>query len=378
MKLLFGIFSGVVLFTSFAHSAASMYPMGHQEALLGNAGVALPASPGNSIFNPAGLAFYETKGLNLTVSGNALEQQRFEMSGLESEDATFNIRPLLANSIVPVGRGYGSFYLAYPMSLNIQQVQSAQYSGYGLQMRYSLDYDVIQMGLAYAGLLRKDFGWGLAVSASYASMVANSYYSVTNISGAVTNYQNSKTKYLQPSLRPGVLWEVNSWYNVGLTAELRLPLLMDENFVFKSATDSSTPSTVNTEKIIYKSETAASYSLTLGQKIQVSSNDVLLDVNFNDSYDYKGEGGKTESSPEVWIYSIGWTPSGKTKWKPALGFAFGNTGTSENQVYTAGVIVNERSNELVLGAYYQKNNPKVANTTPNSTIGLMFSSNVIY
>ncbi|WP_413583413.1 hypothetical protein [Bdellovibrio sp. HCB288] len=111
---------------------------------------------------------------------------------------------------------------------------------------------------------------------------------------------------------------------------------------------------------------------------QVLNSDVLLNVNYTGSYEHKGEGGVSDTSPEVWIYNLGWKPSGKERWKPALGFSYGSTTTAENYVYTGGVIINERSNELVLGAYFQRNQPKMANSTPNSTVGLMFSSNVIY
>jgi hypothetical protein len=66
------------------------------------------------------------------------------------------------------------------------------------------------------------------------------------------------------------------------------------------------------------------------------------------------------------------------KWQPVAGLAYSKLANSEAQLYSAGLIIKQRANEIVIGSYYYKVLPSANNQSAFDVIGLMFSSQVFY
>ncbi|WP_413559812.1 hypothetical protein [Bdellovibrio sp. HCB209] len=359
-------------------SSANLFPIGHEEALMANVGTALPASPGNPLFNPAGMAFFTTNRLNITVSGNALEQHHFQLTGLDEDSQQSSIRPLLANSIFPVGTGYLSIYVTNPVAIKMLQSRMDTVSGYNVHMRFSFDADVIQGGLAYANLINKNMGWGISLGADYSTQEQNIYTYIGTSSAVTTEYRHERKKYLQPTITPGFLWEISDSYKLGLSGTLKLPTVFAEGLFYGAETDSSTPTTVDESFVIYNPRISPSYKLSIGQLLKIYNQEFLLDVSYGSRIDSKDKAGASSSTSEYKDYGIAWRGSAFNKVKPLAGFAYTDQSTSESYLFTGGITIQDRANVFALGAYYQKNQPKVSNSSPYDGIGLMASSNVIY
>ncbi|WP_413576916.1 hypothetical protein ACLVWU_02310 [Bdellovibrio sp. HCB290] len=353
------------------------FPIGHEEALMANVGVALPASSGNSLFNPAGLSFMTTDGLSVTVSGNALEQMRFELDGLDADDEQSNIRPTIANMIMPINKGYASVYVSNPIAVKILQSQMGS-AGTIDHTRLSISSSVINAGAAYAHPINEKLGWGISAGGSYTLQEVNAYRYVNDSVTATTEYDHERLKNLQPIITPGILWEVTDGYYLGGTVSLLLPNIFAEGLSYKTQTNSNAPLNVTETLVIYNPSTTPSLKLSVGQLLRAFNQEFLLDINYSSFYEEKDAQGITRTTNELKDFGVGWRGSSFKNMKPLAGVSYSDQGHSDAYLYTAGVTVQHRQNLSAVGIYYQKNKPKREDTSPYDGIGLVFSSNVIY
>ncbi|WP_413583414.1 hypothetical protein [Bdellovibrio sp. HCB288] len=353
------------------------FPIGHEEALMANVGVALPASSGNSLFNPAGLAFLTTDGLSVTVSGNALEQMRFELDGLNADDEQSSIRPTIANMIMPIKKGYGSVYVSNPIAVKILQSQMGS-TGTIDHTRLSISSSVINAGAAYAHPINETLGWGISVSGNYTLQEVNAYRYVNDSVTATTEYDHERLKNLQPIITPGILWEVTDEYNIGGAISFLLPNIFAEGLSYETSTNSNTPMNVTETLVIYNPSTTPSLKLSVGQLLKAFNQEFLLDINYSSFYEEKDAQGITRTTNELKDFGIGWRGSSFKNLKPLAGVSYSDQGHSDAYLYTAGITVQHRQNLSAVGVYYQKNKPKREDTSPYDGIGIVFSSNVIY
>ncbi|WP_413586292.1 hypothetical protein [Bdellovibrio sp. HCB274] len=359
-------------------AAAMPFPIGHEEALMANVGVALPASSGNSLFNPAGLSFMKTDGLSVTVSGNALEQMRFELDGMAADDEQSNIRPTIANIIVPLNKGYGSLYVSNPIAVKILQSQMGSPGGTIDHRRLSINSSVINAGAAYAHPINEKLGWGISAGGSYTLQEVNAYKYVNDTATATTEYDHERLKNLQPIITPGILWEATDFYTIGGTISLLLPNIFAEGLSYITTTDSNTPLDVTETLVVYNPGTTPSYKLSVGQMLKVYEQEFLLDITYSSSYEEKDSLGATRTTNELRDAGFGWRGNNYKNLRPLAGVSYSDQGHSDAYLYTAGLTIQNRQNLSAVGVYYQKNKPKRDDASPYDGIGLVFSSNVIY
>ena len=100
-KLLFIIALITALFQTIAkadNENPMLLPVGEQEALMGNTGIALGGSPANAIYNPAGISQLTTK--RLTVSGSTYGLIKASMETTGNDDLTFTTFNAVPNMVV--------------------------------------------------------------------------------------------------------------------------------------------------------------------------------------------------------------------------------------------------------------------------------------
>ncbi len=354
-------------------------PVGHQESFMANTGAALEDSPGNVIYNPAGLGFRTSKDLNLTVSGNALGQQRFQLNGLEDETSDLKMRPLLAAGVYSMGDGFASVYIANPVSIKIIQGQNVTVGAVNSRVALDIQFDVITGGVAYGALINKDFSWGIGAGLYYTTQEIHNYYSIVQSGvSAQTSYSESRAKSTKLILTPGIMLRAADFWTLGFSGQILPWNINSTASQLQSQTNSANPTQVTQSSLTYDPSPSFSYGLTLGQQLTLGNNHLYLDVNYSGKSTQKGSDGEEQKSPESWSYNFGWKNSTSEKWQPLAGFSYSDLNTSESYLATAGLSMMQRRNELVLGAYFQKNNPKVSSSSPSDSIGVMFSSNVAY
>ncbi len=355
------------------------YPTGHTEAMMAGAGIALPASPGNSLFNPAGLGFLNTNKLSVTVSGNALEQQRVEFSGLNTSGSSTNLRPTLANTIFPVGNNYASFFVAAPIISKIVQPSNFSLGGtYDVNSHLSMNVNALVGGISYSGLFNPDLAWGIVLGGLYINQEVNSYYVIKNSTSLTTQFTQSYTKYTQAAIFPGLLWKATDWYNLGITVSVATPSMLGSSEYYNSQTTSSTPTTPIETTRSYDPSVTSYYDVGLGQLFKIQNHSILLDVNYESPQEQKNQDNETIKGNDKWNYAIGWRGPKNQRWMPLAGFSYSNNQNTETLLYTLGCSISQRENEVVLGAYFQKDNAQEKGASAQETIGLVFSSQVFY
>lgn len=353
------------------------FPVGHTEALMANTGAALSASPGNAIYNPAGLGFLDDNNVSITLSGNALEQQSFEIPNM-GNSSTVIIRPTLASTTSPLAKGHASIFIANPVAFNVSQSHSLPLTGYNLALRLALKSNILMGGFAYGRPWDDTLAWGFTLGGIYTTQETYTYSQVTGPTSLATQYSQTFQKEIQPLAIAAALWKPTDFYNLGINISFQSSPLLSEGAYYSSSTNSSTPTTPQEESRSYTPSRTSSVGAVLGQKFKISAQELYVDVSYSGGSNAKDYNGDNKKTDENFVYSLGWKMPTANKWQPVAGLAYSKLANSEAQLYSAGLIIKQRANEIVIGSYYYKVLPSANNQSAIDVIGLMFSSQVFY
>lgn len=373
---LFAIFCSILFYSQLSFSEMT-FPVGHIEALMANTGAAISGSPGNAIYNPAGLGFLDDNNVSITLSGNALEQQSFEIPNM-GNSSTVIIRPTLASTTSPLAKGHASIFIANPVAFNVSQSHSLPLTGYNLALRLALKSNILMGGFAYGRPWDDTLAWGFSLGGIYTTQETYTYTQVTGPSSLATQYSQTFQKEIQPLAVAAALWKPADIYNLGINISFQSSPLVSEGAYYSSSTNSSTPTTPQEESRSYAPSRTSSVGAVLGQKFKISAQELYLDVSYSGGSNAKDYNGDNKKTDENYVYSLGWKMPTANKWQPVAGLAYSKLANSEAQLYSAGLIIKQRANEIVLGSYYYKVLPSANNQSAIDVIGLMFSSQVFY
>ncbi|QLY25930.1 hypothetical protein [Bdellovibrio sp. KM01] len=373
---LFAIFCSILFYSQLSFSEMT-FPVGHTEALMANTGAALSASPGNAIYNPAGLGFLDDNNVSITLSGNALEQQSFEIPNM-GNSSTVIIRPTLASTTSPLAKGHASIFIANPVAFNVSQSHSLPLTGYNLALRLALKSNILMGGFAYGRPWDDTLAWGFTLGGIYTTQETYTYSQVTGPTSLATQYSQTFQKEIQPLAIAAALWKPTDFYNLGINISFQSSPLLSEGAYYSSSTNSSTPTTPQEESRSYTPSRTSSVGAVLGQKFKISAQELYVDVSYSGGSNAKDYNGDNKKTDENFVYSLGWKMPTANKWQPVAGLAYSKLANSEAQLYSAGLIIKQRANEIVIGSYYYKVLPSANNQSAIDVIGLMFSSQVFY
>ncbi|QDK44090.1 hypothetical protein DOM22_02405 [Bdellovibrio sp. ZAP7] len=373
---LFAIFCSTLFYSQLSFSEMT-FPVGHIEALMANTGAALSASPGNAIYNPAGLGFLDDNNVSVTLSGNALEQQSFEIPNM-GNSSTVIIRPTLASTTSPLAKGHAAIFIANPVAFNVSQSHTSPLTGYNLALRLALKSNILMGGFAYGRPWDDTLAWGFTLGGIYTTQETYTYTQVTGPTSLATQYSQTFQKEIQPLAIAAALWKPTDIYNLGINISLQSSPILSEGAYYSSSTNSSTPTTPQEESRSYRPSRTSSVGAVLGQKFKILAQELYFDVSYSGGSDAKDYNGDNKKSDENFVYSLGWKMPTANKWQPVAGLAYSKLANSEAQLYSAGLIIKQRANEIVLGSYYYKVLPNANNQSAIDVIGLMFSSQVFY
>lgn len=377
MKSVFLILS--LLFAEDAFAVISPFPVGHLESFMANTGAALENSPGNVIYNPAGLGFRESKDLNISVSGNALGQQHFKLDGLEQESNDLKLRPLLTAGIYPVADGMGAVFVANPISFKIFQGTQSDNGTAQTKANVTVDTDNIAAGLSYGRALNSQISWGVSAGLTFSSTEAYAYSSyVQSGVSAETQYQETHTKNSVVFVMPGVMWKVTSDWTVGASMNFTPLTLNDEASRVNSETNSATPNQISQTSVKYKTRAKEDPDVLAGTQVRVGLHRLFADVAYNGVESSQNEDGVNTTSAAFWSYSVGWKYERRGQFQPLAGLGYADRVVSTDYIATAGCSILNRTNELILGAYYTKSDSRSSTDSSYDSIGVMFSSSLNY
>ncbi|QDK39222.1 hypothetical protein [Bdellovibrio sp. NC01] len=369
----------LLLISSQAMAFIYPFPTGNEEALMANTGIAFEDSPGNVLYNPAGLAYYNSHKLKLSVSGNAIEQQRFKLDEM-SDSSDPNIRPMLVTGIYPSERGTFALFVGNPLSYNVIQGSNSVISGFDVKTSVTAQTNVILAGISYAIFLNENLSAGISTGVTNQTSSVHSIGSAS--SGGVVKslaVSQSHTKEMHYFLNPGVLWKVNDNYKIGFTI-FSLPFKISSSGDYYASTMNANDPTLNKQVTSsYDPDGRDAFSFGLGQQFNVNDQKFFFDINYSMSADQKDSDGTTTQLPEQTSYGVGWKGFNSTSWHPLAGFAYLDNRTSETYSGTGGITRVDGNSELSLGLYYNKGLTKGnSQNSPFDAYGIIFSSNVGY
>ncbi|WP_374029314.1 hypothetical protein [Bdellovibrio bacteriovorus] len=356
-------------------------PAGHREAFMANTGAAMVASPGNVLFNPAGLGFRDTDKLSLSVSGNAISSQKFDIPYQKIVPQEMTIRPTLAASIYPTTFGTGAFFVANPLAFQIIASSSQSLSGgYFLNSTQKVRQDAIVIGGSFGSSLGERFAWGVSGGVQTGTDESTHYFTLTQGGAyASTQFAQRDEKKTAIIVIPGIMAKVTEAWTVGLSMKL-LPFFIESTATeFSSKLESTSPTTIQETVTTYDPQAEASMAVRLGQNFSlIGGNRVNLDVVYNSQSKTRNADGTIDTSAEDWFYAFGWRNTSPEGWEPLFGYARGESEPATSDLITAGVSITKRRNEIIVGAFHMGTTPKSENGSKFSSYGIMFSSNVAF
>ncbi|MFV3408078.1 hypothetical protein ACNH6C_05705 [Bdellovibrio bacteriovorus] len=380
------MFLKIVLFTwvaSVASSAFAIYfplPAGHREAFMGNAGGAMESSPGNALYNPAGLGFRSTNKLSLSVSGTALTSHQMKNSSSDLSPSDYSVRPLLASGIYPTEWGTGAVFVASPMMLSLDGLLNTQGASYNSSTLTSLDSQLLKVGAAFGAAINDSILWGISSGLQLGDSRTHSYNKVStggNLYATIFTETENKNKGL--FILPGIQIKPVANWTLGLSAQF-IPVMLESKAVDYTAVHYvATPNTVNEETVSYEPVKQSPYYLRLANGFNLlAGNDVFVDVTYTSESSLRDAEGVVENEESFVVYSVGWRNKSFESWQPMAGYSHTSINNSTNHLTSAGVAIVRGRSELILGGYYMASVPNEDNVFEYSSYGFMFSSNVAY
>ncbi|UXR64141.1 hypothetical protein EZJ49_13830 [Bdellovibrio bacteriovorus] len=379
MRLLFAVL--VTVFSSVSHAIYFPLPAGHREAFMGNVGGAMEASPGNALYNPAGLGFRSTNKLSLSVSGTALTSHEMKSEKSDLSPSDYSVRPLMAAGIYPTSMGTVAVFVASPMMLSLGGFVDTQDGVYSTSSLSSMDSQLLKVGAAFGSSHGDSFSWGISSGVQLGNSKTHTYSKVRtggNLYASVFAETESKMKGV--FVLPGVQVKPMANWTVGFSAQF-IPVMLESKSVEYTAVHyAATPNTVNEETDSFTPVNESPYYLRFANGFNLmAGNDVFVDVTYSSESSMNDSDGKVETDEAFFMYSIGWRNKSFESWQPMAGYNYSALESATNHLSSAGVAFVRGRSELILGGYYMASVPKEANSRfEYSSYGFMFSSNVAY
>ncbi|WP_374000773.1 hypothetical protein [Bdellovibrio bacteriovorus] len=379
MRLLSAVL--VTVLSSVSHAIYFPLPAGHREAFMGNAGGAMEASPGNALYNPAGLGFRSTNKLSLSVSGTALTNHEMRSGSNDLSPGDYSVRPLMASGIYPTSWGTAAVFVASPMMLSLSGAVNTQVGVYENAALTSLDSQVLKVGAAFGSSRSESFAWGISSGLQVGNSRSHSYNKLrTGGNLYATMFTETENKLKGIFVLPGLQVKPTANWTLGASAQF-MPVMLESKAVDYSAIHYvATPTTVNEETVSYQPVGDSPYYLRIANGFNlIAGNDLFVDVTYTSESSMKDADGKVEKEDGFFIYSVGWRNKSFETWQPMAGYSHSALANSSNHLSSAGIAFVSGRSELILGGYYMTSVPKEANGPLDySSYGFMFSSNVAY
>jgi hypothetical protein len=367
-------FAFFIIFLSIAFSAHAYIlqnPVGHLESLLGNAGVGLPDSPGNALFNSAGLAFYADKNPNLSMSGSVINSQDSASKLYDQSYNSLTSRTLLGAGSYPVEKDYraAAFY-SFP--------QSSQFYGYADQTEAGARNRIAEVlttesalgAIALAGLISTNTAWGFSIGVTWDEKESQkSVLSETTGQSSLTaaHFMNQSSFV---TITPGFMWKVTPEYSLGLTATVS-PFLLFSNGSSYTAKQESGSTTGEDIFDRFTPEAHGQRGAALGQSLILNKWKLLFDINYIQYDQILAE--------QAWQEAFGVSYHLASRGSMLGGLNYLETNSYSQYTVSGGAQVMYNNYDFVIGLNFQHVESRTQDIVlGGNTIGFLFSSAVTY
>lgn len=356
-------------------------PVGHREAFIANTGVAMPESPGNTLINPAGLAFRSSAKTSLTVSGNAIARQEFTIPGVAVEPEEIAVRPLLAAGIYPGERGSKAIFISSPLTYQVIAASNSEDAGVTTKSIVRTEKSDLVAGVSYAKTWEDKENVAVGISAGVSTVSEKTHgYTTSSQAGvsAGTRFIQADAKTNSIFVVAGAMAKITDRWNIGGSLGFSPFKLSSKGTAMASLLTSDDPTNIQEDAADFDPQVKGEISARIGQELRLGENNFLnVDVAYQSKTESENYAGAYETA-ETWTYALGIRMDASENIKPMIGFAKNTSEHSDTDLITVGVALPERNNEFIIGAFQLNNRPNDEAEGSLATYGIIFSSNVEY
>lgn len=172
----------------------NLFPLGEQEAMMANTGVAITGSTGSVFYNPAGLAGLRDARISMSANSYMLTKTQYKpFDSFDGSDLDFTTSGLQAvpSSIVSAKRGQVwtyAFSVLVPQESRMHEIADFETASYSTQLIQSGEARFILIGVSAAASLEDDldFGYGCFMG-NYTSSGTRSVAAQPHAGSGLTN-----------------------------------------------------------------------------------------------------------------------------------------------------------------------------------------------
>lgn len=329
------------------------FPVGHQEGFLGNSGGAMMASPGNVLLNPAGLGFYELENLKISVSGNALTSETYDLGDLGTEKEVGSARPTFVAGMFKLGSGRAAVFASEPSSMAIetnidQKVGEAKATG---AVR-AVSRQWI-MGMTWAKKIDDGTSWGLSMGLSQREAHQYSIINILGVDSAQSSFNqfDSKTKSLFVS--PGYLWHPTEKWTMALSGALNPLALESKATEYVTESNSTAPAAITEKTTHFDPKGWKSNSIKIANALKANERDTLfVDTSYQGAVKAKVAGGSEVTKTGFWVWSLGWKRTVNASTDLMMGYSNGQYESAQSRLFTIGSMKRIHGSQIAYGAFY--------------------------
>lgn len=348
-------------------------PVGHQEALMGNTGIAHPASPGNPLFNAAGLAYFTDDLPNISVSGTLISNSDASSNAFDKSSNSLTSQSVLSVASFPIGYGIriAPFY-SYPQNSDFYGYSDNTTSGIRERQFESVNLKQALGGLSYSGFFVPDvLAWGFSVGVTWNETdVHTSQLQESAGSSRLTSTYDQKQRS-QIELMPGLLWKATDELYLGMVAHLTPLEVFSTGTTFQQGQNSGSPT---------GEQETRRYSPNLDKLIGVSLGQSFITNHFSFSTDLSYFEHEPLFNQSAWQAALGLKLPVINPVHLLSGFNYFRTRDYAQYILDGGLVVKRNTYEFLLGVTYKRidSTNEAGFNLDSDSLGFLFSSTISY
>jgi hypothetical protein len=357
-----------------AQGSLFLSPVGHREAFLGNAGVALASSPGSVLYNPAGIAFTDAPAISL--SGSAVTYQEFSEHDFARTTGVLKSQSLLTSAIFSGNEDIRvAIFYAFPG--NIEDYGRTVTTDATAQTikNYEMERQLALGGIAYAGLINSQLAWGAGFNIAFRELNGLLIQEVITSGTGELFTEKTREQLVSFVLTPGFIWKVNPSYDVGVNFQWKVADLYATGDFFRStmATGDPRPMEVSQGYTPYSDDLLG---VTVGQVFFWGTQRWLLDISYAPSSGVRLE--QKDDVAELKNISVGWEMPIKSNVDILAGVSYSDLSDLHFVFLTGGLAFQQRSFDGNIGIFLKAVQSEISGQADSTTIGFLYSSSIEY
>ncbi|QDK37449.1 hypothetical protein DOE51_07555 [Bdellovibrio sp. NC01] len=340
---------------------------------MGNAGIAHPASPGNPLFNAAGLAYFTDDLPNISVSGTLISSSDASSNAFDKSNNSLTSQSVLSVASFPIGYGIriAPFY-SYPQNSEFYGYSDNTTSGTRERQFENVSLKQALGGLSYSGFFIPDvLAWGFSVGVTWNETdIHTSQLQEGAGSSRLTSTYDQKQRS-QIELMPGLLWKATDELYLGMAVHLTPLEVFSTGTTFQQGQNSGSPT---------GEQDTRRYSPNLDKLIGVSLGQSFITNRFTFSTDLSYFEHEPLFNQSAWQAALGLKMPVINPVHLLSGFNYFRTRDYAQYILDGGLVVKRNTYEFLFGVTYKRidSTNEAGFNLDSDALGFLFSSTISY